>query len=157
MIAINFEKNTQQCAGALEETLSETEQKIFILKECCDAVNDLCGWLILFNIFSGAFRILFYLEILIKQDNYFVTLVDHKEEFQLFMHIIKYNHHFVLDRLKKENLYMKEQLRNFIRFTTKNRPKFQAARFFRISRFTLFQILNSVTTFLLVIIQFKGT
>jgi gustatory receptor len=51
----------------------------------------------------------------------------------------------------KEN----EEIQVLIDVVLHNRPEFRAARFFSIDRATLFSVLNSLTTFLLVIIQFK--
>ncbi|CAH1380245.1 unnamed protein product [Tenebrio molitor] len=51
--------------------------------------------------------------------------------------------------------YEKKEIQVFIDVVTYNRPKFKAARFFSVDRSTLFSVLNSLTTFLLVMIQFK--
>jgi gustatory receptor len=48
-----------------------------------------------------------------------------------------------------------EEIQVFIDVVQHNRPEFRAARFFSINRSTLFSVLNSLTTFLLVMIQFK--
>lgn len=51
--------------------------------------------------------------------------------------------------------YETDELQIFIDVVQHNRPEFKAARFFSIDRSTLFSVLNSLTTFLLVMIQFK--
>jgi gustatory receptor len=51
--------------------------------------------------------------------------------------------------------YENKEIQVFIDVVLHNRPEFRAARFFSIDRSTLFSVLNSLTTFLLVIIQFK--
>jgi gustatory receptor len=48
-----------------------------------------------------------------------------------------------------------KEIQVFIDVVQHNRPEFRAARFFSINRSTLFSVLNSLTTFLLVMIQFK--
>jgi gustatory receptor len=48
-----------------------------------------------------------------------------------------------------------KEIQVFIDVMQHNRPEFRAARFFSINRSTLFSVLNSLTTFLLVMIQFK--
>ncbi|XP_068901867.1 uncharacterized protein [Tenebrio molitor] len=51
--------------------------------------------------------------------------------------------------------YEIEEIQVFIDAVLHSRPEFRAARFFSIDRSTLFSVLNSLTTFLLVMIQFK--
>jgi gustatory receptor len=51
--------------------------------------------------------------------------------------------------------YENEEIQVFIDVVLHNCPEFRAARFFSIDRSTLFGVLNSLTTFLLVLIQFK--
>jgi gustatory receptor len=51
--------------------------------------------------------------------------------------------------------YENEEILVFIDVVQHNHPEFRAARFFSIDRSTLFSVLNSLTTFLLVLIQFK--
>jgi gustatory receptor len=46
------------------------------------------------------------------------------------------------------------QIKFFIDFVQGNRPRFVAAQFFTIDKSTLFKMLNTLITFLLVIIQF---
>jgi gustatory receptor len=59
-------------------------------------------------------------------------------------------------RLESElTSYENKEIQVFINVVLHNRPEFRAARFFSINRSTLFTVLNSLTTFLLVIIQFK--
>jgi gustatory receptor len=59
-------------------------------------------------------------------------------------------------RLESElTSYDNEEILVLIDGLLHNRPEFRAARFFSIDRSTLFTVLNSLTTFLLVIIQFK--
>jgi hypothetical protein len=59
-------------------------------------------------------------------------------------------------RLERElTSYENKEIQVFINVVLHSRPEFRAARFFSINRSTLFTVLNSLTTFLLVIIQFK--
>jgi hypothetical protein len=51
--------------------------------------------------------------------------------------------------------YGNKEIQVFIDVLLHNRPEFRAASFFSIDRSTLFSVLNSLTTFLLVLIQFK--
>jgi hypothetical protein len=51
--------------------------------------------------------------------------------------------------------YEYKEIQVFIDAVQHNRPEFRAASFFAIDRSTLFSLLNSLTTFLLVMIQFK--
>jgi gustatory receptor len=51
--------------------------------------------------------------------------------------------------------YKNKEIQVFIDAVLHNRPEFRAARFFSIDRSTLFSVLNSLTTFILVMIQFK--
>jgi gustatory receptor len=51
--------------------------------------------------------------------------------------------------------YEIEEIQVLVDVVLHNRPEFKAARFFSIDRSTLFSVLNSLTTFLLVLIQFK--
>jgi gustatory receptor len=51
--------------------------------------------------------------------------------------------------------YEGEEIQIFIDVVLHNKPEFRAARFFSIDRSTFFSVLNSLTTFLIVMIQFK--
>lgn len=57
-----------------------------------------------------------------------------------------------IDQNKKEN----EEIRILISVINDNFPSFSAARFFLINRNTVFQIFNTLITFLIVMIQFES-
>jgi gustatory receptor len=72
--------------------------------------------------------------------------------------ILKTSDEILAQAYRLENLlawYEGKEIQIFIDVVLHNRPEFRAARFFSIDRSTLFSILNSLTTFLLVMIQFK--
>ncbi|XP_044261025.1 uncharacterized protein LOC123009001 [Tribolium madens] len=52
--------------------------------------------------------------------------------------------------------YENKQFEKFLKTVLTNGPKFSAARFFSIERSTIFQIMNSIVTFLIVVIQIKS-
>lgn len=51
----------------------------------------------------------------------------------------------------------KLELRGFIELVHHNKPKFSAAGFFKIKKSTMFNILGTVTTLLIVMVQFDST
>jgi hypothetical protein len=55
-----------------------------------------------------------------------------------------------------DSIFEEDEMCAFIKSVSHNMPKFTAARYFYIDRPAIFSILNSITTFLLVIIQFKS-
>jgi hypothetical protein len=50
----------------------------------------------------------------------------------------------------------KRDVQILIQLVSQNRPKFTASRFFSINRSTIFQVINSMITFLVVCVQFKS-
>ncbi|CAH1380251.1 unnamed protein product [Tenebrio molitor] len=112
------------------DIVRKLKNNIFTLKEGVEIFNDIFGWPILFTIVNGSSRSLIYLDcdqILDQTYTLEAVLTSHEnEEIQVFIDAVLHN-----------------------------RPEFKAARFFSIDRSTLFSVLNSLTTFLLVMIQFK--
>ena len=64
------------------------------------------------------------------------------------------NKSYVLQRNCK-NFLEQDRLEQFVKIVTRNFPKFSAARFFTIDRSTILNVLNTVTTFFIIIIQFR--
>lgn len=68
---------------------------------------------------------------------------------------------FILVSYKLENCELdliidKNEMRKFIKNVSQNRPKFTAGRYFTVEMSSIFSIFDSMTTFLLIIIQFKA-
>ncbi|XP_044260151.1 uncharacterized protein LOC123008429 [Tribolium madens] len=155
--------------------LKKTKSNIFILKEIVDTFNDIFGWIILCNIFEAAAKSLIYIDMIIKknvtQQNSQDFIFENVWLFILWMGILATI--FLCDTILKtvEDIlsqaykleasfddlatYETDEVQIFIDVVQHNRPEFKAARFFSIDRSTLFSVLNSLTTFLLVMIQFK--
>ncbi|KYB27093.1 gustatory receptor 45 [Tribolium castaneum] len=155
--------------------LKKTKSNIFILKESVDTFNDIFGWIILCNIFEAAAKSLIYIDMIIKknvtQQNSDVFIFDNVWLFILWVGILSTI--FLCDTILKKvddilsqaykleasfddlATYETDEVQIFIDVVQHNRPEFKAARFFSIDRSTLFSVLNSLTTFLLVMIQFK--
>ncbi|RZB40778.1 gustatory receptor 28b [Asbolus verrucosus] len=159
-----------------KRTLKKVVGNTFILKQTVDAFNDIFGWIILFDIFFGALRSLIYLDVAIKGDGHFSGNSPFGNFLHWLSHISVISLYWVgilatillCDNIMRES---EELLGTFqqmefalneneicmaMKMVSYNRPKFDAARYFSISRTTIFKILNSLTTFLLVMIQFKS-
>ncbi|XP_068901868.1 putative gustatory receptor 39b [Tenebrio molitor] len=157
------------------EVLKKIKNSVFTLKEGVEFFNDIFGWSILFTIFSCVSRTLIYLDVIIKHSE-----VLEGQDALLFYYdfcriVISWfgvlSTIFLCDSILKKcdeilakayqlegmmSSYENEEILVFIDVVQHNHPEFRAARFFSIDRSTLFSVLNSLTTFLLVLIQFKG-
>jgi gustatory receptor len=54
------------------------------------------------------------------------------------------------------SIFEEDDMCAFTKSVSQNSPEFTAARYFYIDRSAIFSIMNSITTFLLVLIQFKS-
>ncbi|KAJ3620253.1 hypothetical protein MTP99_004220 [Tenebrio molitor] len=151
-----------------------TKKSIFTLKEGVKIFNDTFGWSFLFTIISCVSRTLIYIDIIIKHSEILLG-----QDMSVFYHdfcriLISWvgilSTIFLCDSIMKKcdeilsqayrleselTSYENKEIQVFINVVLHNRPEFRAGRFFSINRSTLFTVLNSLTTFLLVIIQFK--
>ncbi|XP_068901871.1 uncharacterized protein [Tenebrio molitor] len=158
----------------MEKILKKIKFSIVALKKSVNIFNDTFGWTILFNIFSSASKTLVYIDVMIKQLDMLVTKsislfyydvcyilttwIGTLSTILLCDYILKKYDEILAEAYRLETMlssYEKKEIQVFIDVVTYNRPKFKAARFFSVDRSTLFSVLNSLTTFLLVMIQFK--
>ncbi|XP_068901861.1 uncharacterized protein [Tenebrio molitor] len=156
------------------EIVKKIKNSIFTLKDGVEVFNDIFGWSILFTIFSCVSRTLVYIDISIKhsevsggQDSLvfyhdvcriLISWVGILSTILLCDSILKKCDEILAKAYRLEALltsYENEEIQVLIDVVQHNRPEFRAARFFSIDRSTLFSVLNSLTTFLLVMIQFK--
>ncbi|RZB40777.1 7tm 7 domain containing protein [Asbolus verrucosus] len=162
--------------------LRKVQFNILMLKEVADIFCDIFGWVILFIIFFTTLKYLGYLDNVVKGENSHVptdiglrisisisqnaTLVLFSIgilSFVLLCDEILKEFEAILELSYKVNVSLTEgltgresdEIQNFIDVVSHNHPQFTAARFFNIDRTTIFSILNSLTTFLLIIIQFN--
>jgi hypothetical protein len=74
--------------------------------------------------------------------------------------ILKRYDHIVMTACRLESVmsqvYILKGERSLVTVVCRNRPKFEAARFFALDKTTLLKILYTIVTFLLVIIQLKS-
>ncbi|EFA05767.1 gustatory receptor 42 [Tribolium castaneum] len=148
------------------------------LKQTVDTFCEIFGGTILLNIIYNSSKSLIYVNKMIKEVHtpsynspiLVLTKVTHVGILGLFWALIFWVI-FLCDAIVSENeeitkkvqkllqtdliLYDNKQFENFLKAVTSNGPKFSAARFFLIKRSTIFQIINSLVTFLIVIIQIK--
>ncbi|KAH0813380.1 hypothetical protein GEV33_009411 [Tenebrio molitor] len=153
------------------DILKKLKNSILTLNEAVEIFNDIFGWTILFNIVNGSSRILIYLDVIIKKidistslfyDACFILITWSGILLTILLcdSILKKCDEILEQTYRLETVltsYENEEIQGFIDALLHNRPEFKAARFFSIDRSTLFSVLNSLTTFLLVMIQFKET
>ncbi|KAJ3620239.1 hypothetical protein MTP99_004206 [Tenebrio molitor] len=159
--------------------LLNVKRSVLALKDAVDLFNDIFGWNNLLSIFFIALRSLFYLDSVIKRENNVETRVPEsywqvvgrlffmltfwvgifavilwcdgiREDFEELLSYCYEMQECVADSIVEE-----DEMCAFTKSVSENIPEFTAARYFCIDRSTIFSILNSITTFLLVIIQFK--
>ncbi|EFA05763.1 gustatory receptor 33 [Tribolium castaneum] len=152
---------------------------LFLLNQVVQIFNEIFGWTILVTIFFCVARTLMYFDIFskdsfsknfnIRQGSiYFVTnLTSGLLFWTLLLYVI-----YLCDLVAKEfdqilNLAYKIETwsvifdnnlrknQEIMKEILNHRPNFTAARFFTINRSTIFTICNSLTSFLIIIIQFK--
>ncbi|XP_068901854.1 uncharacterized protein [Tenebrio molitor] len=144
------------------ELLKQIKFNVFMLKQAVDAFNEIFGWVILLNIFYGCTKSLIFLNGLVKSEEQWseysiatvwtILLCDTVlKEFKLLVDLSGQLETSLFNLV----LYKGNEFSNFSAALLHNQPEFHAARFFSIDRSTIFSILNSIITFLLVIIQFK--
>ncbi|KAJ3620278.1 hypothetical protein MTP99_004243 [Tenebrio molitor] len=165
--------NSQLRSRQLTEILKKIRNHIFTLKEVVEIFNEIFGWMILFNIFCCVSKSLNFLDILIKMDGRWTTwdaLLVYSEACCILIawtgilsttllcdSILQKGEEILLQAYRLQTaftFYGIEEILVFIDVVRLNRPEFTAARFFSIDRSTLFCIINSLTTFLLVMVQF---
>ncbi|KAJ3617721.1 hypothetical protein MTP99_006816 [Tenebrio molitor] len=159
--------------------LLKVKRNLLVLKETVDHFNDIFGWAILLNIFFASLRGLIYLDNAIKgadsidnvPQNYwqmashiFVVLFYWIGIFALilwcdtirkeFEELLSYC--YQMQTCIAESTFTENDMCIFTKSVSQSMPEFTAARYFSIDRSTIFSILNSITTFLLVMIQFKS-
>ncbi|RZC42336.1 7tm 7 domain containing protein [Asbolus verrucosus] len=150
--------------------IKQIKRNMLTLKESVNNFNDIFGWIILLNIFYCAIKCLIFIDIMIKSReagrSHFLRLY--------CVGIVLLNGAgisttvLLCDAILKEfekiwKIVFKMQIwsehqkfETFVAIVSHSRPKFTAARFFLIDRSTLFSIVNTILTFLLVLIQFKS-
>ncbi|RZC33359.1 7tm 7 domain containing protein [Asbolus verrucosus] len=157
------------------KSLKKIQCNIFCLKESADIFSDIFGGSILLNIFFNALKSLIYLERIIKNGylggmsivslgqigimvffwtGTIVTVLRCDAVLKKFVEILRLSMKLEVissDMTKDKN----DQIRSFIDVVLHNRPKFTAFRFFEVNRSTIFRILYSIVTFLIIMIQFK--
>ncbi|XP_068901859.1 uncharacterized protein [Tenebrio molitor] len=161
--------------------LLKIKRSLLVLKDAVDLFNDIFGWNILLSIFFGALRSLIYIETTIRREdnvgghdvaeNYWqaAARVSYaffywfgifavilwcdavREEFEGLLSYCYQIQECVSGSMLNENEFYA-----FTNIVSQNMPQFTAARYFYIDRSAIFSILNSVTTFILVMIQFSS-
>ncbi|XP_068901853.1 uncharacterized protein [Tenebrio molitor] len=144
------------------KVLKQIKFNVFMLKQAVDAFNQIFGCIILLNVWYGCTRGLVFLSSLVNGEEQWsehsiaicwtILLCDTVlKEFDLLVDLSRQLEISLFNLvLHKGNEFYK-----FSAALLHNQPEFHAARFFSIDRSIIFSILNSMTTFLLVIIQFK--
>ncbi|XP_044261046.1 gustatory and pheromone receptor 39a-like [Tribolium madens] len=152
---------------------------LFLLNRAVKIFTEIFGWTILVTIFFSVARTLMYFDLFHKDSisknfnirhswlNFVTTVTTGLLFWILLLYVI-----FLCDLVSKEferilnmaykietwsvifdnNLRKKQEI---MKDLLKHRPNFSAARFFTIDRSTIFSICNSLTSFLIIIIQFK--
>ncbi|RZC33522.1 7tm 7 domain containing protein, partial [Asbolus verrucosus] len=167
-------------AAFKKPNLLKVRRDLLTLKQTVGIFNDIFGWNFLFNIFFIVTRTLIYLDMVLKRlfhhfdDQGTVWSVLHFVSNMLMMAIFWVGFTgvaFTCDSILKEynsilaashkmvpstkwHLHKNDEIHAFVSSISNYRPNFTAARFFSIDRSTVFSVLNSVSTFLIVIIQF---
>ncbi|KAJ3617719.1 hypothetical protein MTP99_006814 [Tenebrio molitor] len=159
--------------------LLKVKRNLLVLKETVDHFNDIFGWAILLNIFFASLRGLIYLDDTIKGVDNIKNVSRNYWQIasQIFLVLIFWIGIFALilwcDTIRKEfeellsycyqmqtriaeSSFTENDMCIFTKSVSQSMPEFTAARYFSIDRSTIFSILNSITTFLLVMIQFKS-
>ncbi|RZC32000.1 7tm 7 domain containing protein [Asbolus verrucosus] len=158
-------------------SVNKIESSVYLLKDTIDLFNDIFGWPILqiisYTIFYtiGQIDKIFIANSL--QNTYFFRRVvaDVISLFLVFMEtalpvmmcdlVLQAFENFLsgAHKLRRDTHVTskeKKELSRFIKLVSENAPKFTAARFFDITRTTLLNVLGTITTFLIVLIQFRG-
>nr|ABY40588.1 gustatory receptor [Tribolium castaneum] len=135
--------------------LEPFERGLFTLSDAVSHFNDIFGWNILFSHIIGVCRTLIYIDELVRtQTNFQFSL---ETGAILGSLLIFWNLDDILDVLLKIkfNLMKMGKLQEaFLDEIEQIRPTFSAARFYSISRPTIFSLSNPATTFLIVLLQF---
>ncbi|KAJ3620233.1 hypothetical protein MTP99_004201 [Tenebrio molitor] len=160
--------------------LLNVKRKLLALKDAVDLFNDIFGWNTLLHIFFIAVRSLYFLDSVIKKENSLASRVPEsnwqlvsrstfilifwvgliavilwcdaiREEYEELL-LYCYEMQECLDN----SIFEEDDMCAFTKSVSQNSPEFTAARYFYIDRSAIFSIMNSITTFLLVLIQFKS-
>ncbi|KAH0808189.1 hypothetical protein GEV33_014602 [Tenebrio molitor] len=161
--------------------LFKIKRSLLVLKDAVDLFNDIFGWNILLSIFFGAVRSLIYIETTVRREenvgdydvseNYWQVAARVSYAFfywfgifavilwcdavrEEFEGLLSYCYH--IQECVSGSAVNENEFYAFTNSVSQNMPEFTAARYFCIDRSTIFSILNSVTTFVLVMIQFSS-
>ncbi|XP_044261022.1 uncharacterized protein LOC123008999 [Tribolium madens] len=158
-----------------QKTLHQIKTDQLRLKQTVDTFCEIFGGTILLNIIYNSLKSLIYLNKLIRTSSQIssstspiliLMKLTHIAIIGLFWVLIFWAI-FLCDAIVNENeeinkllqtdpIFRKnKQFEKFLKTVLINKPKFSAARFFSIDRSTIFQIMNSIVTFLIVVIQIK--
>ncbi|RZC41973.1 hypothetical protein BDFB_012963, partial [Asbolus verrucosus] len=169
VLSLLLSRYKRQILFLKRENINKVHCNMYLLKKSVDIFNDIFGWMILLDVCYGAIKCLTYINLMVKNENivrnlwlqfYGVSLLT-----SIWARIVttillcdailkKYEDIFnVAFRIKCSTNNRK--FRSILAVVSHNRPEFRAARFFLIDRSLLFSIFDSVTTFTLVILQFK--
>ncbi|XP_068901834.1 uncharacterized protein [Tenebrio molitor] len=153
--------------------LKKTEYALCLLKRTVNIFNDLFGWPIFFIILHTTFQILNHVSYAIFNTTGFhlLVVVAASLSLTLVMTVIVI---FMCDRVVQEAEKIvpltyqlrwcyksgtreeKQELYEFSNFVTENLPSFSAANFFLLQKSTVLSILSTVSTVIIIMIQFAG-
>ncbi|CAH1380228.1 unnamed protein product, partial [Tenebrio molitor] len=160
--------------------LLNVKRNLLALKDAVDLFNDIFGWNTLLNIFFIAVRSLYFLDSVIKKENSLASRVPEsnwqvvgRSSFMLIFWVGIFAVILWCDAIREEyeellsycyemqeyldnSIFDEDDMCAFTKSVSQNIPEFTAARYFYIDRSAIFSIMNSITTFLLVLIQFKS-
>ncbi|EFA01378.1 gustatory receptor 29 [Tribolium castaneum] len=151
------------------QVLKKCTYSVYLLKETVDIFNDLFGWPILFTVMYASLRILYCFESIIRDSaaaRIHLILGDVAIILLYLLAvtaiILKCDH---VTREAKAILKLCQNLKNtrrnemldkFFVITSDVLPTFSAAGFFTIRKSTIFSILSTISTFGIVVLQFKS-
>ncbi|EFA09285.1 gustatory receptor 76 [Tribolium castaneum] len=158
------------------EALPSVEHNLLLLKEAVSCFNDIFGWNFFYFIIFGICRTLVLIDDNVKSPKGMITRVVYYN-FSLevlggLVILVKfwtYALYFIMlaDKVVKEFDDIFADFSEIFARTTNNkkysllneieqcRPKFSAARFYDINKSTVFSIISTVTTFVIIILQFE--
>ncbi|RZC33860.1 7tm 7 and/or Lig chan domain containing protein, partial [Asbolus verrucosus] len=157
--------------------LGKIRRDLSILKEISEIFSEIFGWAILLKILFGAAKTLLYLDIVLENTYHVFKSFDVAWNMLHFLSnvsviltfwvgflaavlmchsvVTKFDEILALAYRLEVSSTDSGDIHNFICSIVDYRPHFTAARFFSIDRSIIFSVLNSITTFFIVIIQLK--
>ncbi|EFA01379.2 gustatory receptor 30 [Tribolium castaneum] len=148
------------------QVLRKCAYNLFVLKETTDIFNEIFGWPVLFLVLYTSLKLLYYFEsaindvvrvktelIIVDISLIFIYVIGTFVIFVKCDDVLKEAEEifYLLQKIKAKN----KKLQDVIVTNVYVLPKFSAAKFFSLEKATIFKMLSSLITFVLVIFQLK--